>query len=277
MPELPEAETMASDLEKNVTGLTIADVLVAYDPIVASDPDRFVSILKGQTIKNVGRLGKWVKINLASGGALLVHLKMTGQFLLGDWPKSLEGEWPSHTHAAFLLKGAKVIKTLFYKDIRKFGRLRAFTKEELPLFLNELGLGPDPLTIEFKEFHQIMSSKNARLKQVLLDQSVLSGLGNIYADEALFAAGLAPNRIASTLRPSDSARLLDCIQLILDQAIESRGSTVENYQGLEGPGTYQHQHQVYGKKGQNCPKCGTVLVGSKIAGRSTVHCPTCQK
>jgi formamidopyrimidine-DNA glycosylase len=276
MPELPEAETMARDLNRRVVGLTIADILVSFDKIVASDYKSFVPTLKGHVIERVGRIGKWIKIDLDSGGALLAHLKMTGQFLTGDWPGSLEGPWPPHARVAFLLRGKETEETLFYRDIRKFGRLRAFGENELRDFLKSLGLGPDPLELEANEFHRILLTKRGRLKAVLLDQTVIAGLGNIYADESLFAANLSPIRPASDLSPDETSRLLTHIQRILAKSIELRGSTVENYRGLEGPGSFQDHHLVYGKSGQNCPKCGNSLTKTVVGGRSSVHCPICQ-
>ncbi|MDR2300862.1 MAG: bifunctional DNA-formamidopyrimidine glycosylase/DNA-(apurinic or apyrimidinic site) lyase [Deltaproteobacteria bacterium] len=277
MPELPEAETMARDLNSRVADQTISEVLVSFDKIVASDLSTFAPTLIGQKIERVGRIGKWIKFDLSSGGALLAHLKMTGQFVMGDWPGDLSGEWPAHTRAAFLLTGENSRQTLFYRDIRKFGRLRAFSPDGLRDFLKELGLGPDPLKLEPADFHSIVSGKKARLKQVLLDQGVIAGLGNIYVDESLFAAALSPFRLATTLSPEETSNLLTQIQRVLAKAIELRGSTVENYQGLEGPGSFQDHHLVYGKHGQNCPKCGEGLAKGRVGGRGTTYCPACQK
>jgi formamidopyrimidine-DNA glycosylase len=277
MPELPEAETMARDLDRRVSGRTISQVLVSFDKIVASGADSFESVLKGRRIERVGRLGKWIKADLDSGGALLAHLKMTGQFLIGDWPGTIDGPWPPHARAAFLLAGNGPEETLFYRDIRKFGRLRAFSKDDLETFIKSLGLGPDPLALESGQFHRILSANRGRLKAVLLDQTVISGLGNIYADESLFAASLSPTRPASSLSEGEAATLLAKIKAILSKSIELRGSTVENYRGLEGPGSFQGHHQVYGKSGQNCPRCGQELSKSVIGGRGSVHCLKCQK
>ncbi|MDR2387603.1 MAG: bifunctional DNA-formamidopyrimidine glycosylase/DNA-(apurinic or apyrimidinic site) lyase [Deltaproteobacteria bacterium] len=277
MPELPEAETMARDLNQRVAGFTISQVLLAFEKIVASDLKNFEKTLVGHQITKVARLGKWIKFELDSGGALLAHLKMTGQFIMGDWPGHLSGQWPAHTRAAFLLTDGNSQQTLFYRDIRKFGRLRAFPQDELLSFLSQLGLGPDPLELKPEEFHQLVSIKKARLKQVLLDQSLVAGLGNIYVDESLFAAGLSPYRLATTLTADEASLLLSHIKRVLNESIAHRGSTVENYRGLEGPGSFQDQHLVYGKHGQNCPKCGQALAKARVGGRGTTYCPICQK
>ncbi|MDR1546683.1 MAG: bifunctional DNA-formamidopyrimidine glycosylase/DNA-(apurinic or apyrimidinic site) lyase [Deltaproteobacteria bacterium] len=277
MPELPEAETMARDLGRAVTGRTISEVLVAYWPIVASDHDEFARLLAGRRIEGASRLGKWVRLDLSGGAALLVHLKMTGQFLLGEWPGSTDGPWPPHARAAFRLTGEGEPLTLFYRDVRKFGRLRAFEADGLRAFLDELALGPDPFQASPEEFHRLVSGKRGALKAVLLDQQTVAGLGNIYVDESLFAAGLSPWRPAGGLSRAESDSLLARAREILATAVELRGSTVGNYQGLEGAGAYQGRHQVYGKSGWPCPRCGETLVKSVVGGRSSVHCLKCQK
>jgi formamidopyrimidine-DNA glycosylase len=225
-------------------------------------------------------MGKWVRLDLSDGGALLAHLKMTGQFQAGPWPLG-EGPdseapgagWPAHCHAALRLKDT----TVFYKDTRKFGRLRVLGPSELAPFISKLGLGPDPLTIDPAEFHRRLIAKSTRLKAALLDQAVVSGLGNIYCDESLFKAGLSPKRPTDRLSAEESERLLAAIREILAVAIELRGSTVVNYQSLGASGSYQGRHQVYGKGGFPCPRCGARLVTSTIGGRSTVSCPECQR
>ncbi|MDR0621281.1 MAG: bifunctional DNA-formamidopyrimidine glycosylase/DNA-(apurinic or apyrimidinic site) lyase [Deltaproteobacteria bacterium] len=276
MPELPEVETIAKDLRKMIAGLTIAEVKVDYGKIVGTDLAGFAPSLTGRTIGDVGRIGKWLKMDLDSGFTLLAHLKMTGQFVLEEKPGALASQWPAHARVGFKLVGEGVEKTLFYLDIRKFGRLRVFDQESLTNYLDFLALGPDPLNLNSDRFHKIITSKKGRLKQILLDQTLVSGLGNIYADESLFAASLSPNRTTDSLTKLETAHLLAKIQAILTEAIEFRGSTVENYRALDGPGSFQDRHQVYGKSGKPCPKCGQILVKIRIGGRGTVHCPACQ-
>ncbi len=293
MPELPEVQTIASDLDEIVGGRVIEAAAVTYPKIVAGDAQAFLALVTGARIARVERLGKWIRFSLEAprsphppkkrGGptpppnpaALLVHLKMTGQFGLGPWPA--EGPWPPHAHAAFRLSGLPPERdTLFYRDMRKFGRLRAFGVADLAAFLAELDQGPDPLTVPGEEFHRRLVARRGRLKAVLLDQTVIAGLGNIYVDESLFAARLSPLRAAGTLTPDESARLLAEIRRILNLAIAARGSTTSNYQGLKGGGSFQFSHQVYGRANQPCPVCGTTIQRLVIAGRSTHLCPLCQ-
>lgn len=284
MPELPEVQTIASDLDEVVGGAIIEKAAVSLPKIVAGDPDRFIRLVAGAEIRSVERMGKWVKfsLNAAEGPAvMLAHLKMTGQFHLGSWPGGPDknsGRWDVHDHAAFKLKGRpEEGGTLFYRDIRQFGRLRAFDLMELEEFLAALDQGPDPLTVTPEEFHRRLAARKGRLKCVLLDQSTVAGLGNIYVDEGLFAAGLSPLRSAATLSRAETDLLLKELKRILTTSIKFRGSTTSNYQGLKGGGSFQNKHKVYGRSGEPCPKCGAAIERSVVAGRGTHHCPHCQK
>jgi formamidopyrimidine-DNA glycosylase len=278
MPELPEVETMARELNARLKGRVISKVLLIYEPIVAGDPNDFIDLITGRQILSVFRFGKWIRFDLDGQVGLLIHLKMTGQFSIGSWPVSFDGPWPAHARAAFNIQPAEKNgqEAFFYHDIRKFGRLRAFKREALEDFLKKLSLGPDPLTISAECFEALLKTKKGRLKSVLLDQVIISGLGNIYVDESLFAASLSPLRPANSLNGGQSAHLLTQVKDILTKAIEFRGSTVENYKGLEGGGDYQKFHQVYGKKGHPCPRCGSLLECATVGGRTTVYCPICQ-
>lgn len=289
MPELPEVQTIASDLQDVVGGLTISEVAIGLPQIVASDLTRFISLTTGAKIDSVVRMGKWVRFNLAGlegPAVMLAHLKMTGQFHLGPWPFGPDGhlkgagQFPlgqKHDHAAFKLEGLpNESDTLFYRDIRQFGRLRAFDLLELDEFLKNLGQGPDPLTVEPDEFFQRLTARKGRLKCVLLDQTTVAGLGNIYVDEGLFAAGLWPTRSAATVTRGESDRLLAELKRLLAASIKARGSTTSNYQGLKGGGSFQKEHKVYGRAGEPCLCCGAIIERSVVGGRSTHCCPDCQ-
>jgi formamidopyrimidine-DNA glycosylase len=275
MPELPEAETMARDLDRKVAGRKILRTAVSYPPIVATGPESGLSILEGLTIIKVDRLGKLVRFHLEKGYGLIIQLKMTGQFLFGQFPKK-DSDWPRHARAALAL-GGQPVETLFYRDMRKFGRLHALSPEKVEERIQAFGLGPDPLQIGPKEFHDLVSSKKGELKAVLMNQSVISGIGNIYATEGLFAAGLSPLRPANTLSPKESAILHEKTVAILKEAIDLRGSTVDNYEAPDGKGAFQENHLAYGKAGSSCPKCGTLFERDFVAGRTSIHCPKCQK
>ncbi|MDR1578287.1 MAG: bifunctional DNA-formamidopyrimidine glycosylase/DNA-(apurinic or apyrimidinic site) lyase [Deltaproteobacteria bacterium] len=279
MPELPEVETMVRELAAKTQAWRISEVLVHYAPIVASAWESFSSWLVGQDIEAVTRIGKWILFSLTEDRHLLIHLKMTGQFHFDVWPEELGG-WPPHCHAAFrLINHAQepLERTLYYKDTRKFGRLRAFGPGQLNPFLASLNLGPDALIATAQEYRQRLTQAPGSLKAALLDQTVLAGFGNIYADETLIAAHLSPFRKAKTLTIDEATALHTQAQRILNHAIECRGSTVANYQAPEGAGSYQNHHLAYGKAGQPCPFCGRALNKIKVNGRGTVYCPFCQK
>lgn len=280
MPELPEVQTIADDLDQALAGRAIEDVAIGYPRIVDGDAGEFRRLLAGQTLRGAGRVAKWVAVFFGpdkAGTVMMAHLKMTGQFHLGPWPAT-PGDFQPHDHVAFKIAGAPAgQEALLYRDIRKFGRLYAFPEKDLPAFKARRGLGPDPFQLDGEEFHRRLTAKKGRLKAVLLDQAVVSGLGNIYADESLFAAGLSPTAKASGLTEAETSRLLAKARAILTAAIAARGSTVNNYQGLSGPGAYQKQHQVYGREGQRCPVCGETIQKATVAGRGTHFCPRCQK
>jgi formamidopyrimidine-DNA glycosylase len=277
MPELPEAQTIASDLNRRVAGLKIGTILVKYRRILGNDTQEdFQKVLTGQTIAKVSRLGKMIRFDLQNKSALFVQLKMTGQFITGPWPGTEDGDWPPHAQVAFELLERPQPLTLFYKDVRKFGTLWAVEASEVPAFVQGLRVGPDPLGLTAEIFHSLLTSKRGQLKATLLDQNVVSGLGNIYVDESLFAAKLSPLRPVGTLSAEESTRLLSEVKRILNASIEQRGSTVVNYQGLEGPGSYQNNHQVYGRAKGNCLICNCKLEKITVSGRGTVYCPNCQ-
>ncbi|MDR2935558.1 MAG: bifunctional DNA-formamidopyrimidine glycosylase/DNA-(apurinic or apyrimidinic site) lyase, partial [Candidatus Adiutrix sp.] len=270
--------TIASDLDEAVRGLTITEAAVNCEKIIPGGARDFRRRLAGTRIEEVRRLGKWLHFRLArdSGPAhLLVHLKMTGQFQTGPWPRP--GLWPKHVHAALRLAGRPAgTEALLYRDIRKFGRLRAFDQAGFEAFLKELDQGPDPLAMTAGEFHRRLTARRGRLKAVLLDQTVVAGFGNIYADESLFAARLSPLASAAGLSRAETGRLFTAARRIFAAAIAARGSTTSNYQGLKGGGRYQDSHQVYGRAGRPCPVCGTAIQKLVVAGRGTHICPTCQ-
>jgi formamidopyrimidine-DNA glycosylase len=278
LPELPEVQTIAADLGEAVRGLSITEAAVGCEKIIPGGAANFRRRLAGARIEEIRRLGKWLHFRLAKATApvhLLVHLKMTGQFQLGPWP--LPGRWPKHIHAALRLAGRPAAtEALLYRDIRKFGRLRALNQAEFEAFLQELNQGPDPLTMTAEEFHRRVTARRSRLKTVLLDQTTVAGFGNIYADESLFAARLSPLTSAAGLSRAETGRLFTAARRIFTAAIAARGSTTSNYQGLKGGGNYQASHKVYGRAGRPCLVCGTAILRLVVGGRSTHICPACQ-
>jgi formamidopyrimidine-DNA glycosylase len=268
MPELPEVETIAASLRRKVTGATIREVRVAHPSYVRFPAGSGLQELRGKSIQAVKRHGKRITIELRGGVELICHLGMTGriQVLPVDAPRLI------HTHLYLLLDDGR--REIRFRDPRRFGGVwyRAKTADELPLH----ALGPDALSIRLPGFRDILHSAR-QIKALLLDQHKLSGLGNIYCDEALFAARIHPFTKANTISPESVALLHREMRRILQDAIRGRGSTVRDYATLEGgAGTFQSMHKVYGLEGEPCVRCGTKIRRIQAAGRSTHFCSRCQ-
>lgn len=231
--------------------------------VLRGDAEQTAQGLGGRRIRGIKRHGKFLVMELDSGQCFVAHLGMTGRFLLDGTPGR-------HTQAILTLDRGQ----LLFDDIRRFGRL------ELSAALPERveNLGPEPLEVSFADFLGRLKARKSRLKSLLLNQRFLRGLGNIYADEALFRAGAHPLAIGSHLRAARARRLYDSIREVLMEAIESRGSSVTNYVDAEGrKGSFQFRHNVYRRTGIPCPRCGTKIRRIIVGQRSTHFCPKCQK
>jgi len=269
MPELPEVEIFARELRSDLVGQRVTTVEVRWPAIVASHPpDAFAALLLGTHILDVARRGKYLLFPLSTGETLIVHLRMTGRFFLAPSPQR-----GKHVHVLMALSNGK---WLHYQDVRKFGRF--YLEEDPQRFLGPLG--PEPLdpTWTAALFWRALQKHRLPVKAALLNQRIVAGLGNIYADEALFAAGIDPRRPANALSREDVLRLQTAIRRLLAAAIRARGSSVRDYLPPNGvPGTFRAQHQVYHHTGEPCPRCGTPLQRVRISGRSTHFCPHCQR
>ncbi len=218
--------------------------------------------LRGQKILAVERYGKFIAVRL-DRGCLVVHLGMTGKLLV-------DSETTKWTHAVLTLDQG----TVLYDDPRQFGRIEY--GPDIPERV--AGLGPEPLEVTAEEFGRRLKEKRSPIKAVLLNQAVVRGVGNIYADEALFRAGIRPKKLAAGLKKDAVARLHAAMQEVLREAIESRGSSVSNYVDAEGrQGSFQNSHRVYQRTGEPCVTCGTAIVKIVVGQRSTHYCPKCQK
>ncbi|MBX6424064.1 bifunctional DNA-formamidopyrimidine glycosylase/DNA-(apurinic or apyrimidinic site) lyase [Thermosulfurimonas sp. F29] len=268
MPELPETETIRRDLVAVITGKTIQELRVLVPKLARPGPEIFCLQLKGRKIRGLQRHGKLLLFELGKE-VLLVHLGMTGALIF----RSSEA-LPPYTHIVFYLDGGK----LFYADPRRFGWLEVLPAEALPRHPFYASLGPDALKVDFLEFEKKISGHKRRIKEVLLDQRVLAGLGNIYTDEALFRAGIHPCRRATGLTPEEKRRLFEAVKTVLHRGIELRGCSIRNYvDGHGNPGHFQNELRVYGRRGEPCFRCGTPLLYTRIAGRGTTFCPSCQR
>ena len=281
MPELPEVETVARGLRQAILGRRILSVTLGKTDFI-DDPAALEQHLPGRQIEAVERYGKFMLLRLsavsgenrvaangdAAPASLLVHLGMTGQIAPSPAGQPLE----KHTHVCLLLDDGRELR---YTDARRFGRIAYLTKE---LLAEELtGFGADPLEVSKEEFANRICGRRARIKALLLDQSVLRGVGNIYADESLWKAKIHPARLGANLSRKQSETLRHVLQNILRKAIVLRGSSISDFLDAEGkPGEYQRHHRAYGREGKNCYRCRTLIRRAIVAGRSSYFCPRCQ-
>ena len=281
MPELPEVETVARGLQKSVAGRRILSVRLGKTDFI-DDPAAVERNLPGRQIEAVERYGKVMLLRLSARGnpardpengdaeaaALLVHLGMTGQLA----PCAAAQPSAKHTHVWFGLDDGRELR---YTDPRRFGRMAYLTgallAEELTAF------GADPLVVSAEEFATRIRSRNAQIKALLLDQSVLRGVGNIYADESLWRAKIHPVRRGAELSKKQAQLLWRVLQDVLRKAILARGSSISDFLDAEGkPGEYQRHHRAYGREGKRCYRCGAAIRRAIVAGRSSYFCPKCQ-
>lgn len=274
MPELPEVETMVRDLAPRVVGRTIVN-LDAYftGSVVWPSYTEFRDRAVQQTIQAISRRGKYAIFELGSGDALIIHRGMTGSLLLRHPQEPAE----SHVRLAFVLDDGMELR---FNDPRKFGKVYVMdgTGGERPLPWARMG--PEPLNGAFtvEGLKLALSSRTALIKPLLLNQEVVAGLGNIYVDEALFAAQIHPQRRAHTLSDEEIGRVYQAIRAVLAAAIEGRGTTFSSYTDIEGrAGSHQSALQVFQRTGAPCPRCGVPIMRLVVGGRGTHVCPHCQK
>jgi formamidopyrimidine-DNA glycosylase len=263
MPELPEVETVV----RSIAPLAGQRILTAefrnLRILRGGHPDALSTRLQGRRILALRRYGKFIVASLEGGGYLTIHLGMTGRLLLG-------GNLGKHTHAIFTFDRA----TLLFDDSRQFGSIE-FT-EEFPRRVARLG--PEPLEIPFDQFAIALRRHQTRIKSLLLNQTFLRGVGNIYADEALFRAGIHPLALARRISRDRARKLFDAIAAVLTEAIAAGGSSISDYVDAEGrKGFFQISHRVYQRTGEPCASCGTPVRRVIVTGRSSHFCPRCQK
>jgi formamidopyrimidine-DNA glycosylase len=274
LPELPEVETITTDLRPHLVGREITSCDLRFPTIVRHpSPAAFAAGVTGRRIEAMSRRGKYILHHLDSSELLVVHLGMTGQ-----WRYVAPAiEEPTHLHAVFTLDDGFELR---YRDVRRFGRLLLGTDEELVTGGKMPRLGPEPIDATFTaaDFYRRLHVRRAPLKALLLDQMVVAGVGNIYADEACFRARVRPDRAANTLSRQAVGRLREALEQSLSRAIANRGSSVADYRDAWGEaGRQQEELLVYGRGGLPCVRCGRPLALVRLAGRSTVFCRRCQR
>lgn len=286
MPELPEVETIRRGLSDRILGKVIGEVEVRQPRMVRGGGEDLEHVLRGRSFESLERRGKLLIFTVDGGGQyLLVHLKMTGQLIYEDAKEMVGGGHPypaigeglpnkfSHIIIGFV-DGSK----LFFNDMRQFGYMRVVDDEGRQAATQVFG--PEPLTDDFlwKDFYAAVKRRSAPLKAVLLNQSVVAGLGNIYVDEVCFLAGVRPDRRANDLTRSQVRAVFEQIPQVLAEAIAAGGTTFRHFRDdAGGKGNYVKHLRVYGRGGEACTVCGARLHKEKVAGRGTVWCPKCQK
>ena len=297
MPELPEVESLRRSLLPYVKGKQIRSVEVFESKIVSSKgttrvgsaekKNEFEQGLAGEYILDIERRAKNLIFLLSQNKKMFVHLKMTGQLVFASATDVISGGHPiqlseitlpnKHTRIQFHLSDGN----LYYNDIRMFGYVLYYQTEEAFLkqaHFEHLGYEPDDPTFTLREFFKLIRKKSGTVKSVLMDQTIVVGLGNIYCDEVCFYAGVKPNRLCRSLKKSEIERLHHGIHIILERAISLGGSSVANYLLADGSrGNYAREHKVYGRSGMKCFLCETQLKKILVHGRTTVYCPKCQR
>jgi formamidopyrimidine-DNA glycosylase len=269
MPELPEVETIANGVHERIHGQSIRSVWTSNKPqTFKSSPDQIVEALTGSRIDRVHRVGKTIVMDIrrkTQPTQFLIHLGMTGRLLVS----TAETPIPPHTHAILTLSSGRELR---FVDARRFGRLSVTAPGAA-----YAGPGSEPLTIPLEDFIALFRGRKTPIKAALLNQSLLHGVGNIYADESLFHAGIRPLRHAGRLTRAELARLRTALVKVMTEAIQLGGSSVSDYVDADGvAGFFQLHHHVYSRTGEPCHVCKTPIKRIVVGGRGTHFCPTCQ-
>ncbi len=292
MPELPEVETIRRGLEPHIVGIRIEDVVVGDPHVLQLDVGSFAARIRRQQVTRLRRRGKKLLIELETD-CLVVHLGMTGQLTFRDPRREDAARFvrhettglqrahqhapDKHTHVQFLFGDGT---SMLYRDIRKFGKIYLLSKDgpELTAHLSRLGLEPFSDSYSWDGFRKRFGNRGLRIKSLLLDQGFVAGVGNIYADEALFEAGIHPERRADKLRPVDRRRLFRAIPAVLERGIQFGGTSLRDYVNSEGEqGSNQEELMVYGRAGEPCLRCNATILRIVVSQRGTHYCPRCQR
>ncbi len=271
MPELPEVETIKTQLNKLIKGKKIKEVEVRMPKLVRHPVKEFKKLVEGRKIVSFSRRGKLLIIELSNQYFLVVHLKLSGQLIYN-------GKIGKHTHLIYYFTD----KThLAHNDLRKFGYVKIVNKDSLGRLIEKEKYGPEPLSREFSLglFKEILNKrKKSKIKTLLMDQTFIAGIGNIYASEILFRAEVMPTRVVETLKPEEIKKIYQAIKTILKLAIKKKGTSANDYLDAKGEkGDYLKVAKVYQREGQPCLVCGTKIKRIKMNSRSSFYCPKCQK
>ena len=271
MPELAEVETVRNDLKKKILNKKIIDVEILYPKMIESNLKEFKSILINNSFKDILRKGKYLIFVLNNNYYLLSHLRMEGKYYIKDINDNID----KHEHVIFKFNDNT---TLRYHDTRKFGRMKILKDLDKSLELNKLGLEPLDNNLNSNYLLDKLKLKKLPIKTVLLDQSIISGLGNIYADEVLFESNINPLRSANTISMDEAKKICLSSKEIISEAIKHGGTTIRSYTSSLGViGHHQDYLKVHKKENEECSVCKSIIKRIKVNGRSTYYCPKCQK
>ena len=272
MPEIAEVETVRKTLQSQIVGKKIQKVTVLYESIIEGNSKEFCELLAGETIQEMKRIGKWLLFEL-DHYFLLSHLRMEGKYFL----KSAADPILKHEHIIFTFQDKSDIR---YHDTRKFGRMILTVKEDLYKIkaIQKQGVEPNQKEFTTEYLKAKIAKKNLPIKTILLDQTIISGLGNIYANEVLFASKINPFRKGKELNAKDYKNIIESTNQIITKAIQKGGTTIKSYTSSLGvTGRFQNDLMVHKREKEPCKICQTLIKNEKIGGRSTYYCPNCQK
>jgi formamidopyrimidine-DNA glycosylase len=272
MPELPEVETLVSQLRQSLSGSVLSTLQIFRSEVLKSDFKSFEKLLPGKKIQKVSRRGKFIAIEFGEDAVLWFHLGMTGQLFWRD------SETPTDKHVHLALKFEAKPERLFFRDVRRFGKVILTQNDPMAFPPGIRKMGPEPLEMAAAEFVTRYKGRSGRIKSLLLNQHLVAGVGNIYADESLFRARIDPRKRPSRLSREVLGRLHGALCETLQEAIAAGGSSINDYFHINGnSGRFQNSHRVYGREGEPCRKCGDSIRRIFLAGRSSYYCPQCQK
>jgi len=288
MPELPEVETVVRDLKRRIQGRKI--IAVWFDTpklIKLPKPPAFERAVVGRRLVGFRRRGKNVLIDLDDGRVLLIHQKLTGHLLVGKWQRTKSG-WQAEPgpladpinrfiRLAFILDDGRM---LALSDARKFAKVMVAPRSDLEAMPDLAEIGPDPLNSSFSytKFRTLLAKSSRKIKQVLMDQKIIAGIGNIYSDEILWLAKVHPFKPAKKLTERDWRAVWNAMHAVLREAIRLKGTSIDDFRDPEGkPGLYTERRRVYQREGEPCRRCGAKIARKKMGGRSAHFCPKCQR
>lgn len=273
MPELPEVETVKNTLKPKLVGKKITNIKIYHNNIIEyPSASEFSEKIINQTITDIDRYGKWL-IFVLNDYYLLSHLRMEGKYFFKD----KKDELSKHEHVVFSLDDKEELR---YHDVRKFGKMWIIEKDKIKEIgpLTELGYEPWNNKLDINYLKEKYKKKTLPIKTVLLDQSIITGIGNIYADEILFLSKINPEKITNTLNDNELDNIIKNTKKVLEDAIKQGGSTIRSYTSVDGVhGLFQQKLNVHTKEGHPCNTCNTTIIKIKVGGRGTYYCPTCQK